>query len=264
MSEYSYAQEICRGLTGGNADLVRQAFAEVRKEDFLFAPPWTAIGSYPGWAGGIRKTSHVRDLYHDVLIALLPDENINTGQPSMWAGIFHWSDLRPGMRVFQSGAGLGYFTAILAHIVGAQGRVWYEEPHPLLTRKCADNLAPFPNVARTYGGEALDRIYVCYGTTSIAGLLLDRLVVNGRAIVPLTDEQGQGRFISITRTQHGALVEAGSACAFIKSKDYKPSRDIRRIASLESIVVSQDCLASATENGEVDLVRAIFSTAEHR
>ncbi len=264
MTEISYAEEVCQGLTGGNADLLRQAFASVRKEHFLFAPPWTVMALRPGRTGGTIETSEVRDLYQDALIALLPRENINTGQPSMWAQVFHWSEVQAGMTVFQSGAGLGYFTAILAHVAGPRGRVFCEEPHPLLSKKCAANLAQFPNVTGDFHGEALDRVYFCYGTTTIPALLFESLVVDGRAIAPLTNQEGRGRFVSMTKTPQGMLVEAGCPCTFIKSKDYKPSPGFEEIENLEKMMVDRNSLASATENGQMDLVKAIILAMERQ
>jgi protein-L-isoaspartate O-methyltransferase len=264
VAEHSYAEEVCQGLTGGNADLLRQAFAAVRKEDFLFAPPWTVMATRPGRSGRTMETSDVRDLYQDALIALLPRENINTGQPSMWAQVFHWSEVQAGMTVFQSGAGLGYFTAILAHVAGPQGRVFYQEPHALLKKKCADNLAQFRNVTSDFHGEALDRVYFYYGTTTLSAALFESLVVDGRAIVPLTDHEGRGRFVSMTKSPQGMLAEAGSPCTFIKSKDYKPSPGFEEIKNLEKIMVDRNSLGSATENGEIDLVRAIILAMERQ
>ncbi|HEY1543798.1 MAG TPA: rRNA adenine N-6-methyltransferase family protein, partial [Xanthobacteraceae bacterium] len=45
------------------------------------------------------------------------------GMPSLWARIFDRLGLRPDARVLQVGAGTGYYTAVLAEIVGTRGRV---------------------------------------------------------------------------------------------------------------------------------------------
>jgi protein-L-isoaspartate O-methyltransferase len=262
LNERHYSEEVCYGLAGGNAELVKQAFQEVRKENFLFAPPWTTINSLPGRQDGRMVTSNIRDLYHDVLVALLPQEHINTGQPSLWAHILHWSELKAGMRVFQSGARLGYYTAILAHMAGPNGRVFYEEPHELLTRTCADNLAAYGNVTNDYRGELLDRVYLFYGTTTISARLLEGLAMEGRAILPLTDHEGRGRFVSMTKNPMGLLAEAGFHCSFIKSKDYKPNTEIGTISMLERVFVDRISLKRATEGGDIDLVRAIIAAME--
>ncbi len=38
--------------------------------------------------------------------------------------------LRPGMRVFDVGANIGYYTVMMARLVGPQGRIYAVEPHP--------------------------------------------------------------------------------------------------------------------------------------
>ena len=63
-----------------------------------------------------------RWLYHDVLVAIDPERSLNNGMPSLWARIFDHLQLRKGSRVLQVGAGTGYYTAVIAEMVGPHGR----------------------------------------------------------------------------------------------------------------------------------------------
>jgi FkbM family methyltransferase len=48
--------------------------------------------------------------------------------------------LRPGMRVFDLGANIGYYTVLMARRVGSQGRVYAVEPHPKNYRLLCENV----------------------------------------------------------------------------------------------------------------------------
>ena len=118
----SYAEElrftanvICRSVT--------KAFATVPREHFVGPGPWRIkspmrIEDY--WTTADANPRHV---YHDVLIALDETRGINNGQPSLWAKLYDELNMRTGMHVVHVGAGAGYYTAILAEIVGPSGRV---------------------------------------------------------------------------------------------------------------------------------------------
>jgi protein-L-isoaspartate(D-aspartate) O-methyltransferase len=59
----------------------------------------------------------------DDLIGIAPERSINNGQPSLHAGLIANARLRNGNHVVHVGAGVGYYTAIMAHLVGPAGRV---------------------------------------------------------------------------------------------------------------------------------------------
>jgi hypothetical protein len=100
--------------------------------------------------------------------------------------------------------------------------------------------------------------------TSVYQPQMNSAVSKGSAIVPLTDHKGRGRFVSMIKPPQGMLMEACCPCSFIMCKDGKPNPDIGKIAKLERIAGDQNSLASATENGEIDLVRAIASATERQ
>jgi protein-L-isoaspartate(D-aspartate) O-methyltransferase len=94
------------------------------------------------------------------------------------------------------GAGVGYYTAILSHLVGRRGRVTAIEFDAGLAERLAANFARPSNVRVVQGDgaqvafDAADVIYVNAGATRPADIWLDRLAEGGRLILPLTTNQG--------------------------------------------------------------------------
>ena len=126
----SYAEEL-RFTAKVRSSAVVNAFATVPREKFVGPRPWRIkspmdLAEY--WTTDDDNPSHV---YHDVLIALDESRGINNGQPSLWAYLFDRFGLVPGENVIHLGCDTGYYTAILAELVGSAGRV----THSRLTRR---------------------------------------------------------------------------------------------------------------------------------
>ena len=119
------------------------AFAAVPREDFAGPPPWR-IGS--GGLFGQTTSEDPADLYDDVLVAIDAGRGINNGQPSLHAQSIDALGLKRGETVVQIGAGAGYYTAILAHLVGPAGKVVAYEIDPGIAERARINLARFPQV----------------------------------------------------------------------------------------------------------------------
>jgi protein-L-isoaspartate(D-aspartate) O-methyltransferase len=71
-------------------------------------------------------------VYQDMLFALASQRGVNNGSPSLHARCLHALSLREGERVAHIGAGTGYYTALIAHLVGAEGHVLAVEFDPAL------------------------------------------------------------------------------------------------------------------------------------
>ncbi len=85
-------------------------------------------------------------LYEDVLVGIDARRGINNGQPSLHAQAIDALGLKEGETVLQIGAGAGYYTAILATLVGPKGRVTAYEIEPDIAERAAANLARYPQV----------------------------------------------------------------------------------------------------------------------
>ena len=201
----AYAAEITR-----RADVrdprIEKAFAAVPREDFAGPPPWH-IG-----AGGLYGRTSDDDparLYDDVLVAIDARRGINNGQPSLHALSIDALGVKDGETVLHIGAGAGYYTAILAHLVGPTGRVVAYEIEPDIAERARANLAGFPQVelrARSGVDEALPKagcIYVNAAASHPVRAWLDALKVGGRLLFPLQAAHSTGNMLLITRPEQG-------------------------------------------------------------
>ena len=95
-----------------------------------------------------------------------PSRGINNGQPSLHAASIEALAIAEGETVLQIGAGAGYYTAILAHLVGPAGKVIAYEIEPDIAGRARENLACFPagrgpRVVRGGRGPAEGRRDLC-------------------------------------------------------------------------------------------------------
>jgi protein-L-isoaspartate(D-aspartate) O-methyltransferase len=193
-----YAEEI--RFTGNlhSAALV-EAFAQVPREDFLGPAPWEiASAEIRGMSvvGGIQMSytpiDHPRDLYHNVVVVVDKAGDINNGQPSALARWIDALDLKPGDRACHLGCGIGYYTAIMAEVVGTCGSVVATEVNPELAVRAEKSLSSYSNVTVVAGDGATfdpgmcDALLINAGVTHPIPLWLDRLNEGGRLVVPLT------------------------------------------------------------------------------
>src|SRR5215471_19412975 len=115
----AYAKQVAAAAGVGDPR-IEAAFAAVAREDFLGPGPWQIVR----WGGGYRASPGADPvyLYTDDVIAIVPGRNLNNGQPSLHAALIAAAAPQPGEHVVHVGAGVGYYTAILAELVGAAGR----------------------------------------------------------------------------------------------------------------------------------------------
>jgi len=184
------------------------AFAAVPREHFLGPGPWRVLSPMNMAEYWTTEDAQPHHLYHDILIAIDPMRRLNNGQPSLWACLYDELELEPGAHVVHVGAGTGYYSAILAEIVGRNGKVTAVEIDPELAAAAQRNLAlswPQAVVTATDGfafrtEEPADAIIVNAGVTHLSLAWVDSLAAeNGRLLVPLTTGDGMGAFLLITR-----------------------------------------------------------------
>jgi protein-L-isoaspartate(D-aspartate) O-methyltransferase len=103
------------------------------------------------------------------------------------------------------GCGTGYYTAILAHLVGPSGKVIAYEIEPELGRRATENLKSWDNVeVRIESGvndklPRCDAIYVNAAATRPVAGWLDALNEGGRLLFPLAGSKGGGVSLLLTR-----------------------------------------------------------------
>lgn len=189
----AYAKQISAAL--GVADKrIEDAFAEIRREAFLGPGPWQVFRFRMNYVP--TPDADPVYLYTDDIVGLLPDRHINNGQPSLHAYLLSRAKPCAGDHIVHIGAGVGYYSAIMAHLVGRSGKVTAIEFDTELAERAKANLGGYANVSVVQGDggivpfEAADVIYVNAGATRPADPWLDRLKEGGRLILPLTTDKG--------------------------------------------------------------------------
>jgi protein-L-isoaspartate(D-aspartate) O-methyltransferase len=212
-----------------------EAFATTRREKFAGPAPWH-IRVSNGYL--ITETDDSSILYQDILIGLAPDRWINNGQPSLHARCLGAAAPKAGDTVVHVGAGTGYYTAILASLVGQDGKVHaYEIESDLISRATA-NLADIPTVT-VHPQSALeaqlpsaDVIYVCAGATHVPAVWLDALAPGGRLVLPLTPNERMGCMLLVTRLAEAVYAaRIFSTAAFIHCIGARDDEQSRALAA---------------------------------
>jgi len=207
-----YAEEI-RLAANINSAAVIDAFGTVPRENFLGSGPWKVASADLGLGATMyieTKDADPRNLYHNVPVALDAARDLNNGQPGTLAKWIDALDLKSGDRVFHLGCGVGYYTAIIAEVVGAAGQVLASEVDADLAARAKKNLAEWRNVTVQSGDGAsldpgeCDAILINAGVTHPHRMWLKRLRQGGRLVLPLTVAMGMGMGANLGK---GAMVK---------------------------------------------------------
>lgn len=185
-------------MPGRQQDAVDRAMATVSRADFLPLE--------------LREHAHVD---HPLPIGL----GQTNSQPTTVAIMLRLLDVQPGQRVLDVGAGSGWTTALLAALVGPQGRVIGVERHARLIEPARIALASHagdraeirlatPGVLGAPEAAPFDRILVSAEATRLPSTLVDQLTDGGVMVIPVDQTMLQiirhGKEIAVT--QHGAFV----------------------------------------------------------
>jgi protein-L-isoaspartate(D-aspartate) O-methyltransferase len=214
-----YADEIRVSANLRSNDLVR-AFARVPREKYLGPPPWqicsaeqAALAAMGLGGDPYRPTEDPRDLYHNVLVSIDPERHLNNGHPGTLARWMEALDLAPADRVYHAGCGVGYYTAMLAEVVGPQGSVVTIDVDTGLAERARENLSQYAQV-RVHAGDGAaldpgmcDAMLINAGVTHPHAPWLERLKEGGRLILPVTakagEHYGNGVMLKIVREARG-------------------------------------------------------------
>src|SRR5258708_35824446 len=118
------------------------ALASTPREQFVGPPPWRIFTR----SGYVESPDDPALLYQDVVVSLGGEGPFNNGQPTLHAFCIAALDIKKGERVVHVGAGTGYYTTLLAKLVGETGAVDAYEVESDFARRATDNLAEFPYV----------------------------------------------------------------------------------------------------------------------
>ena len=142
-------------------------------------------------------------------------------QPRTVEDMLRLLDVRPGHRVLDVGSGSGWTTALLAHLVGPQGRVEGVEVVPELAVRASENVSRTKMTwAAVHLAEAgvlglprlapYDRVLVSADGGRLPEELVEQLDVPGRMVVPVA-----GRMLVVDRTDEGVATEAHGRYRFV-------------------------------------------------
>lgn len=204
---YSQFIVAAAGLRG--EERLVSAFRIVPRENFVGEGPWSAF-TPTGYIS--TQTNDPAVLYQDILVKLPGVEgSINNGQPSLHAACLAAISPETGETGIHIGAGTGYYTAILAELVGAKGSINAFEIEASLAGRATRNLAPWPRVKVRCDSGSNDRlpradfIYVSAGATHPDESWLAAVSANGRILFPLTPSEGGGGMLLLSRVSGDAF-----------------------------------------------------------
>lgn len=240
-----YAKMVAAGGNEMREDLER-AFEIVPREYFLGPGPWLASSSLSGMFV-TTPTDDPMHVYQNVLFVFDRQKQINNGEPFLHGQLLGALAPARGNLALHIGCGTGYYTAILAHLVGPSGRVIAYEIEPELGRRAVENLKPWENVEVRVASGVNDRlprcdaIYVNAGATCPVAGWLDALNEGGKLLFPLVGLEGAGVTLLLTRAgfRPGAIGDPGSIAAkLIGYCGFVPCRDAYEQAEAANVTTA--------------------------
>jgi protein-L-isoaspartate(D-aspartate) O-methyltransferase len=184
---------------------VVRAFATVPRERFVGPGPLRILSTWNMKDYWTPPDASPAAVYHDVLIAYDEQRRLNNGQPSLWALVLDKLCVVRGERVVHLGCGMGYYSAILAELVGRTGKVSAIEIDEQLAERARAALASWPQVSVINGDGANDSfaesdvVVASAGATHPLPAWLRRLSATGRLVFPMTVTDAGGGMLLVKR-----------------------------------------------------------------
>jgi protein-L-isoaspartate(D-aspartate) O-methyltransferase len=130
----------------------------------------------------------------------------------LWASLLDKLNVSLGEHALHLGCGTGYYSAMLAELVGRGGTVTAVEIDATLAEQARSALVPWPQVkvvaadGSLYDPGTVEVIVASAGATHPLPLWLDSLKPGGRLLLPLTADGSRGGMLLLT--QQGAAFAA--------------------------------------------------------
>ncbi len=144
-------------------------------------------------------------------------------QPTIVRRMLELLEVEPGHRVLDVGSGSAWTTALLAHLVGEQGRVYGVERVPALVELGRSHLAGFPTLQSIASVDTArpgvlglpehapyDRVLVSAAAPEMPDALVRQLGPDGVLVAPVA-----GRLVRVRRGEAGDEVEVFGSCRFV-------------------------------------------------
>lgn len=195
--------EVVAARGGCRDPRIKAAFAKVPRHEFLDPGPWRFSEDGPP-----TESDDPALLYQDLGLEIARGMPLPTGLPSLHARCLEACRPAAGEHVVHVGAGRGYFTAILAELVGVEGSVRAIEIQPELAALAQQALSRWTQVhvecrSGTGEHESADVIYVSAGVQQIPLAWLRSLREGGRLLLPLVPGHAEGGVLLVTRLAQG-------------------------------------------------------------
>lgn len=254
----AYAKHIMFA-SGVEDSRLQAALARLPREAFFDPGPWSIQGSHSEYQ--MAPDDDPVYLYQDVVVGMISKKGLNNGQPSFLTFLISLGRIREGDRAVHVGAGQGYYTAIIAELVGDSGKVTAIEYEPELAARATANLSAFSHVRVVHGDgttiplEPSDVIYVNAGAVRPANTWLDAMKDGGRMVLPLTVEYTTDAGHSMTKGAIFLIERNGSDF----TAQWKSDTAIYPCVGARDRV-SEAALANAFGNGGWEKVTRLYRT----
>jgi len=249
-------------LLGVDNTAIAAAFAAVPREAFLGPPPWTAVS--PIIAHHVLPGADPVVLYQDLVIALDPARGVNNGSPSLHARLLDTLDPGPGEHIVHVGAGAGYYSAVLAELVGPSGRVTAIEYDAALAERARASLSRYGNVEVVCADGArwpdmpADGVYVNFAVAKPADRWIEGLAPGGRLVFPLGVPGPQQSNAGGRHADRGMALRIERRDAAYAARAITPAYFVWAEGSLDVTPDELARLRTAFDGGGVDRIRSLI------
>ncbi len=227
-----YADLVC-AIAGADNSRIVEAFSTVPREHYLGSGPWT-ISLFRGYVE--TPSNDPAYLYQNHVVAIDVARKLHNGKPAFLARLIDLLEPRVGDKVVHVGTGVGYYTAILAELVGPEGGVKGLEIDPVLAERSGENLSHYRHVevSAASGSDLnftdVDALFINAGATHPLSNWLDTLAPGGRMILPLTPDEGGGVVMKIKREADRYAASFESQIWIFDCDGARDSRAAQRLA----------------------------------